>query len=102
MREKERVEREAEGSRRGRSRARSPIGRPHGYIHRVDQSAISFFVTNFPVDCNTEDLWKAFARYGRVGDVYIPSKVDKWGKRFAFVNFLEVKEVSELTQSMKE
>ncbi|PNY16690.1 hypothetical protein L195_g013415 [Trifolium pratense] len=50
----------------------------------------------------SEDLWKAFARYGRVGDLYIPNKVDKWGRRFAFVKFRDVKEVSVLSQSMKE
>ncbi|MCI33700.1 RNA recognition motif [Trifolium medium] len=93
MREKGRVEREAEGSRRGRSRADSNKRRSHGYIHNVDQSSISFFVTNFPEDSTSEDLWKVFAKFGRLGDVYIPSKVDKWGKRFAFVKFMEVKEV---------
>jgi hypothetical protein len=50
------------------------------YIYGVDQASISFVVTNFPKDCNTEDLWRLFARLGRLGDVYIPKKVDKWGK----------------------
>ncbi|CAJ2656659.1 unnamed protein product [Trifolium pratense] len=104
MRESERVERGREGSRRssskGRSRARSTNRRSHGYVHNVDQNSVSFFVTNFPEDCSIEDLWKVFARYGRVGDVFIPSKVDKWGKRFAFVKFREVKEVWILSDSL--
>ncbi|GAU18663.1 hypothetical protein TSUD_124960 [Trifolium subterraneum] len=91
MREKERVEREGEGSRR-----------THGYIHNVDQSSISFFVTNFPDNSTVEELWKVFAKYGRLGDVYIPSKVDKWGKKFAFVKFREVKEEGVLSQNLKD
>jgi hypothetical protein len=86
---RENLEREREG---GRNRK--------GYIHNVDQSSISFFVTNFPEDCNTEDLWKAFGRFGRLGDVYIPNKVDKWGKRFAFVKFREDRDVMELCNNM--
>jgi hypothetical protein len=71
-----------------------------GYIHNVDQSSISFFVTNFPEDCTTEDLWKVFGRFGRLGDVYIPNKVDKWGKRFAFVKFREDRHAMELCNEM--
>ncbi|MCH84690.1 RNA recognition motif, partial [Trifolium medium] len=95
-------EREREVSRRGRSRGRSSNRRSHGYIHNVDQSSISFFVTNFPEDSTVEEIWQLFARFGRVRDVYIPSKVDKWGNKFAFVKFREVKEVGELSQSMKD
>ncbi|MCI19841.1 RNA recognition motif, partial [Trifolium medium] len=39
---------------------------------------------------------KVFAKFGRVGEVYIPNKVDKWGRRFGFVKFLEVKNAEEL------
>ncbi|GAU17929.1 hypothetical protein TSUD_330530 [Trifolium subterraneum] len=102
MREKEGEEREGEGSRRGRSRAGSSNRRSHGYIHNVDQSSTSFFVTNFPEDSTSEDLWKVFAKFGRLGDVYIPSKEDKWGKKFAFVKFREVKEEWELSQRLKD
>jgi RNA recognition motif-containing protein len=90
MREKERLERERGGERSRR-----------GYIHNVDQSSVSFFITNFPEDCHTEDLWKVFGRFGRLGDVYIPNKVDKWVKRFAFVKFREVRDVEELSGRME-
>ncbi|MCH79256.1 RNA recognition motif [Trifolium medium] len=95
-REKERVERESN------SIEQSLNGSHRGYIHNVDQTPVSFFITNFPEDSSTEDLWKAFARYGRVGDVYIPSKVDKWGRRFAFMKFREARDVGELSNAMKE
>jgi RNA recognition motif-containing protein len=66
----------------------------------VDQSSISFYVTNFPEDCSIEDLWKVFSRFGRLGDVYIPKKVDKWGKKFAFVKYREDMDAMELSNSL--
>ncbi|KAK2410383.1 zinc finger CCCH domain-containing protein [Trifolium repens] len=100
MREKERVERG--GGRRSSSRAGSPTRNRRGYIHNVDQASISFFVTNFPTDCSTEVLWKKFAHYGRVGDIYIPTKVDKRGRKFGFVKFLEVKDEEDLNWRLQE
>jgi RNA recognition motif-containing protein len=67
-------------------------GRKGGYVHRVDKTSTSFFVTNFPEDLVWGDLWKLFAKFGSVCDVFIPKKVDKWGRRFGFVKFKEVKE----------
>ncbi|MCI01200.1 RNA-binding protein 25-like, partial [Trifolium medium] len=75
---------------RERSRARSPKRNPHGYIHNIDQNSIPFFVTNFPEDCSSKEIWVTFAKFGRVGDVYIPKKVDKWGRRFGFVKYREL------------
>jgi hypothetical protein len=91
MREREEREGEREGARQRR-----------GYIHNVDQSSTSFFVTNLPHECNLEDLWKVFGRFGRLGDVYIPKKVDKWGRKFAFVKFREVNEVEELSRRLED
>jgi hypothetical protein len=36
-----------------------------------------------------------------VGDVYIPSNVDKWGRKFGFVKFMEVREEEELCRRLK-
>ncbi|MCH83309.1 hypothetical protein A2U01_0004128, partial [Trifolium medium] len=41
----------------------------------------SFFFTNFSEDVKDLDLWSRFGKYGRVGDVYIPKKLDKQGRR---------------------
>ncbi|KAK2442416.1 hypothetical protein QL285_013611 [Trifolium repens] len=67
-----------------------------GYVHRLDKSATSYFFTNFPDDVKAVDLWPKFARFGRVGEVFIPAKVDKQGKRFGFVKFREVRDATEL------
>ncbi|GAU30343.1 hypothetical protein TSUD_212000 [Trifolium subterraneum] len=97
MRESEKVERGKD-----RSGASSPKSNSHGYLHNVDQDSISFFITNFPEDCTGENLWEVFARFGRLGDVYIPKKVDKWGRRFGFVKYREVKEVEVLSKSLQD
>ncbi|PNX64624.1 hypothetical protein L195_g062207, partial [Trifolium pratense] len=73
-----------------------------GYVHNIDKVATSFFVTNFPDELNLGDLWKIFAKFGSLGDVYIPNKVDKWGKRFAFVKFKNVKDVAALSERLED
>ncbi|MCI23954.1 RNA recognition motif, partial [Trifolium medium] len=40
--------------------------------------------------------------YGSVTDVFIPKKVDKWGRRFGFVKFKEVKEVDALSDRLED
>jgi hypothetical protein len=42
------------------------------------------------------DLWGLFNKFGRVGEVYIPNKLDKKGQRFGFVKFKEVSNAKEL------
>lgn len=73
-----------------------------GASHRLDKSTTSFFVSNFSKSANMGVLWQIFARFGNVGEVFIPNKVDKWGKRFAFVKFREVRDVEELEGRMQE
>jgi len=61
----------------------------------------SFLVTNFPDDVSNTDLWKLFINFERVGEVFIPKKLDKWGRRFAFVKFWEVHQVVELEENLE-
>jgi hypothetical protein len=67
-----------------------------GFVHKLDQSTASYYFTNFPEDAKVNVLWSKFARYGRVGEVYVPKKLDKQGKRFRFVKFREVRNTEEL------
>lgn len=71
------------------------------YFHGLDKIATSFFITDFPPEVNSGELWKTFAKYGKVGEVYIPKKLTKWGKRFGFVKFKEVVNVEELEGKVK-
>jgi hypothetical protein len=86
---REKVEREGVGKRRAG-------GVHRGYIHRLDSEATTFYFTNFPEDVKAIDLWPRFGRFARVGEVYIPNKVDKQGNRFGFVKFREVNDAVDL------
>ncbi|GAU47734.1 hypothetical protein TSUD_386930 [Trifolium subterraneum] len=76
--------------------------RPSGFVHRLNQEATSYFITNFPEEVKVVDLWARFARFGRVGEVYIPNKVDKQGHRFGFVKFREVSDAKELLRRISD
>ncbi|GJU71995.1 RNA-directed DNA polymerase, eukaryota [Tanacetum coccineum] len=71
------------------------------YSHRskedhVTQISKSIFVTNFPKNFVTHDLWKLCEGYGKVVDVYIPNRKSKASKRFAFVRFIMVEDIDRL------
>jgi RNA recognition motif-containing protein len=53
-------------------------------------------LTNFPDDVNVNDLWFEFGRFGYVGEVYIPKKLNKQGRRFGFVKYREVRDALDL------
>jgi hypothetical protein len=57
--------------------------------------ATSVFFTNFPVEITAADLWPKFGRFGRVGEVYIPDRLDKQGRRFGFVKYRDVRDPKE-------
>ncbi|GJW60963.1 RNA-directed DNA polymerase, eukaryota [Tanacetum coccineum] len=57
-------------------------------IDQTSKISKSVFISNFPDDCSSRDLWKVCNGYGTVVDVFIPNKRSKAGKRFAFVRFI--------------
>ncbi|GJU41241.1 RNA-directed DNA polymerase, eukaryota, nucleotide-binding alpha-beta plait domain protein [Tanacetum coccineum] len=59
----------------------------------------SIFVTNFPDNTTSKDLWEVCKGYGTVVDVFIPDRKSKAGKRFAFVRFIKVDNVDRLVAS---
>ncbi|MCI44762.1 endonuclease/exonuclease/phosphatase family protein, partial [Trifolium medium] len=73
-----------------------------GFVNRLNKETTSFFFTNFPEGTLVMELWKLFAKYGRVGEVYIPNKLDIRGNKFGFVKFKEVKEVEELSNNLED
>ncbi|KAK2434687.1 heterogeneous nuclear ribonucleoprotein [Trifolium repens] len=94
---RESVERETEGK-GGNARVLSESKK--GFVHHLDLVATSFYISNFPNDATSNDLGKLFVKYGKVGEVYIPKKLDKRGRRFGFVKFLEVSDEEKLSDSM--
>ncbi|GJS49220.1 RNA-directed DNA polymerase, eukaryota [Tanacetum coccineum] len=63
------------------------------HVIRVSKSV---FVTNFPDNYGSRDLWKLCEAYGKVVDVFIPNRMSKAGKRFAFVRFIKVDDIARL------
>ncbi|GJS58787.1 RNA-directed DNA polymerase, eukaryota [Tanacetum coccineum] len=66
----------------------------------VAQISKSIFVTNFPDNFGSRELWKICESYGKVVDVYIPNRKSKAGKRFAFVHFIRVEVIDRLVGNL--
>ncbi|OIW11717.1 hypothetical protein TanjilG_14350 [Lupinus angustifolius] len=49
---------------------------------RSKDNLSTIYITNFPDDFRTSDLWHFFLKWGRVRDVYIPFKRNSFGQRF--------------------
>jgi hypothetical protein len=96
---REKLERETVGR---REQARAEGDFRNEFIRNMDKSSTSFYITNFPDEAKTVDLWKLFARFDRIGEVYIPNKHDKWGKRFGFVKFKEVRDLGRLEERLSD
>jgi hypothetical protein len=71
-----------------------------GYRNNIERTT-SYFITNFPPETNASDLWKLFIKYWRVGEVYIPNKLDRVGKRFGFARFEDVKDRQTLLKNIE-
>ncbi|KAM0020723.1 putative RNA recognition motif domain, nucleotide-binding alpha-beta plait domain superfamily [Helianthus debilis subsp. tardiflorus] len=61
-----------------------------------------FFVSNLPPKCSSQDLKEVLGSFGRYEGSYIARKLDKWGKRFAFVSFSDVKDVKRLGDELSD
>jgi hypothetical protein len=48
--------------------------RRDGFVNRLTKDTTSFFFSNFPEETEVMELWTLFAKYGRVGEVYVPKK----------------------------
>ncbi|GJY94178.1 RNA-directed DNA polymerase, eukaryota [Tanacetum coccineum] len=70
-------------------------------IDQTSKISKSVFISNFPDDCLSRDLWKVCNGYGTVVDVFIPNKRSKAGKRFAFVRFINVLNLDRLIENLK-
>jgi RNA recognition motif-containing protein len=73
-----------------------------GFVRAAQQDCVTFFFTNFPLTENLVGLRRVFGGFGRVGDIFIPSKLTKLGQRFGFVRFKNVIEVNVLLAKLQE
>ncbi|GKU89461.1 hypothetical protein SLEP1_g3594 [Rubroshorea leprosula] len=74
-------------------------------IPRLDYKLLgqtkTFFFYNFPKNCEEKDLWYSFQRYGKVLDVNVPKKRDKWG-RFGFLRMLRVQNENQMVKRLND
>ncbi|GAU45815.1 hypothetical protein TSUD_115030 [Trifolium subterraneum] len=102
MREKGRESGSCEEGGKGNSKTKiNNHPETNGYRNKVENTT-TFFITNFPDTITAEDMWEAFARYWRVGEVFIPAKRDKFGKRFGFARFADVSDAQTLLKKIED
>lgn len=56
----------------------------------------NFFVTEFGNNWRANDLFMEFKDLGEIEEVVIPPRRDKYGRRYGFVRFVNVKDVKML------
>ncbi|PWA76286.1 hypothetical protein CTI12_AA064830 [Artemisia annua] len=66
----------------------------------IQKISTSVFVTNFPDQFLAKDLWNTCKQYGYVVDAYIPNRRSKAVKRFSFVRFIKVFDVTRLVNNL--
>nr|GEX94031.1 ChaC-like family protein [Tanacetum cinerariifolium] len=67
----------------------------------LERLPCNILITNFPAYFSSKDLWNTCSKFGTVLDVYIPNKVSKQGKRYAFARFKKVSNVDSLISSLR-
>ncbi|GJV20643.1 RNA-directed DNA polymerase, eukaryota [Tanacetum coccineum] len=70
------------------------------YVDSTRSISKSIFVTNFPDVTSAKELWRVCQTYGTVIDVFIPNRLSRAGKRFAFVRFIRVENVDILVGNL--
>ncbi|GJZ66328.1 RNA-directed DNA polymerase, eukaryota, nucleotide-binding alpha-beta plait domain protein [Tanacetum coccineum] len=63
---------------------------------RATQVLHLIFVTNFPLGTSAKQLWDICEQYGKVVDSFIPARVSKEGKKYAFVRLIKVSNIDVL------
>jgi len=60
----------------------------------------TFFFSNFSHGLSEKDMANVFQKWARVKEVFISRKLNKWGRRFGFVSFYGVKNVTRLEREL--
>jgi len=82
--------------RSGENRGRSGWSENHGNVNDYT----TFFFFNFPYGFGEIEMFKIFQKWARVKEVFISRRLNKWGRRFGFVRFVEVKNVRWLEREL--
>lgn len=78
------------------------MGRSRGERERNRNSrdTTTIFVTEFDDKWRAWDLFFEFKELGDIGEVIIPPKRDRRGRRYGFVRFINVEDVKRLATKM--
>nr|GEZ49893.1 hypothetical protein [Tanacetum cinerariifolium] len=67
----------------------------------LERLSCNIFLTYFPPNLTAKELWNTYGLYGTILDVYIPKKLSKQGKPFAFARFNRVNDVESLIRNLR-
>ncbi|XP_071732719.1 uncharacterized protein [Rutidosis leptorrhynchoides] len=77
---------------------RKPIDNP--YRVNPSKELITFYITNLPDSLDRNGLWNVCKDYGMIVSSYVAFKKSKFGSRFGFVRFANVKDPIALAKSL--
>lgn len=66
------------------------------------QKQRKLFFTNMAEDVTMVEIWKTFKQFGQISDIIVPTKRDRFGKRFGFIIAKNNIEASALLSKSKE
>ena len=79
-------------------RWRNGVGRDGGAGN--DHDFVTFFFANFSHGLGERDMVNVFQKWARVKEVFISRKLNRWGRRFGFVSFYDIKNVARLEREL--
>ncbi|KAF1894928.1 hypothetical protein Lal_00022422 [Lupinus albus] len=100
MRGERERERTGDVTHRGARTGRWSQGAATVHHNGLSRNSTTFFFTNFPQDHGAKEMWEIFNKWGKVIEVVIPSRVDKYGKKFGFVRFWNVNNSKQLAANL--
>src|ERR1044072_7245883 len=68
--------------------------------HGQRKGLTTFFFSNVPDNYSEKAMWGIFQWWGRVWDVYMPRRLNRYGVRFGFVRFMDIGDSKALEKKM--
>src|ERR1044072_7251326 len=68
--------------------------------HAQRKGLTTFFFSNVPENYTEKAMWGIFQRWGRVWNVYMPRRLNRYGQRFGFVRYMDVAEPKGLEKEL--
>ncbi|CAH1433514.1 unnamed protein product [Lactuca virosa] len=69
--------------------------------HNNNVNVTKFYVAGFPRGIRKVELWKPFAKFGQVVDVYLRGKKDFKGMNFAFIRYIGIENRKALEERLQ-